>query len=343
MNPDEPERLSTVFARDLEVERPEDRWLIESLWGRQAVGLLGGGAKSLKSWLGLDLAVSVASGTPALDRFRVEAPGRALVYLAEDRHAQVRTRLEAICRHRRLEIAELDLAVITEAVVRLDTHRDQERLRATLEHLRPRLLLLDPLVRLHSCDENSSQDISRLLGYLRELQRTFDLALVLVHHTNKKSYAQPGHCLRGSSDLHAFGDSNAYLLRKGQCVLLTLEHRAAMAPEPMLLHLACLPDGTASHLELHGDLSTEDLEASLEARITRALRRQSPLPRTRLRSALQVNNQRLGEALCALERSGEIRRTPDGWALNVSANHVQSSITTNQEGNDHERESRTYP
>ena len=181
MNPPETDLLSAVFARDLETERPQDRWLIESLWGRESVGVIGGSPKTMKSWLGLDFAVSVASGTPALDRFRVEAPGTALIYLAEDGLPQVRGRLEAICRHRGIPLGNLDVAVITEPTVRLDAHRDQLRLRATIAHFRPRLLVLDPLVRLHSLDENSSQDISRLLGYLRDLQRSFDLALIVVH------------------------------------------------------------------------------------------------------------------------------------------------------------------
>lgn len=318
MSAPEADPLTTVFARDLETERPQDRWLIESLWGREAVGVIGGSPKTMKSWLGLDFAVSVASGTPALDRFRVEAPGTALIYLAEDGLPQVRARLEAICHHRGLSLDHLDVAVITEPIVRLDSHRDQLRLRATVSNLRPRLLVLDPLVRLHSGDENSSQDISRLLGYLRELERSFDLALIVVHHTSKKAHAQPGQSLRGSSDLHAFGDSNAYLARKGEDVLLTLEHRSARAPEPMALRLACLPDGAASHLEIKDGVSAEAPETSLERKLVDLLRRRGPLPRNQLRSELRINNHRLGGVLIALEKSGEIRRTQDGWGTSGS-------------------------
>lgn len=39
----------------------------------------------------------------------------------------------------------------------------------------------------------------------------------------------------------------------------------------------------------------------------------SPLTRTTLRARLQVNNQRLGEALSELARGGLIVRTPKGW------------------------------
>jgi DNA-binding GntR family transcriptional regulator len=37
------------------------------------------------------------------------------------------------------------------------------------------------------------------------------------------------------------------------------------------------------------------------------------LTRTKLREALGVKNERLGEVLESLERAGRIRRTPDGW------------------------------
>ena len=56
------EGLPFLKAHPLEVESPGRRWLIESLWARRAVGLLGGPPKSCKSWLGLDMALSVASG-----------------------------------------------------------------------------------------------------------------------------------------------------------------------------------------------------------------------------------------------------------------------------------------
>jgi len=35
--------------------------------------------------------------------------------------------------------------------------------------LRPRLLLLDPLVRLHSLDENHAGEVAGLLAYFRSL------------------------------------------------------------------------------------------------------------------------------------------------------------------------------
>ena len=46
------------------------------------------------------------------------------------------------------------------AVLRLDHRNDRERLHGTIERIRPRLLVLDPLVRLHGIDENAVADIA---------------------------------------------------------------------------------------------------------------------------------------------------------------------------------------
>ena len=192
-----------------------------------------------KSWFGLDLAVSVASGTPALGRFPVDATGPALVYLAEDALPRVRDRVAHLCRHRGLNLSRLDLQVVTADRLRLDTERDQLALDQTVQRIRPALLLLDPLVRLHSLDENSASDISSLLGFLRAINRRYQLALVLVHHMAKRSRRNLGQSLRGSSDLHAWTDSACYLVRRPDDRLqLTVEHRSAPAPDPLLLRLS---------------------------------------------------------------------------------------------------------
>ena len=316
MNAPEPEELRAAYARDLHCEQPSERWLIQDVWARAAVGVVGGAAKSYKSFLALDFALSVASGTPALGRFHIDDPGLALVYLAEDSLPQIRARLEALCRHRGLDFQRLNLAVITEPTLQLDTRRDQERLRATLARFKPRLLVLDPLVRIHSLDENHSQEISRLLSYFRELQRTHDLAVILVHHVSKKSHARPGQALRGSSDLHAWGDSNAYLLRKDERVTLILEHRAARAPSAMTLRLSSSPTGLDTHLELvEQQPPAEENKPTVVERLLRLLaERDRPLPRTHIRELLHINNHRLGQVLDALQQEGKICRGPDGWS-----------------------------
>lgn len=314
------EALPTVRASQLTPEPPEQHWLVTDLWGQGAVGILGGHPKSCKSWLGLELAVAVASGQPCLSRFSVDKPGAALVYLAEDSLPMVRARLASICEARGIELASLELHVITSPSLRLDSSADCSRLAVTLERLRPRLLVLDPLVRLHRLDENNAQEMSGILSELRELQRRFDVAIVLVHHARKRTAASPGEALRGSSDLYAWTDVTANVARsaEGQLVL-TVEHRSAPSPEPITLALVSRADGSRTHLEIveGGPRPSRKLPRTLEQTVLEALAASSDGPQSTetLRTLVNVQKQRLVHALKDLEKQGLVSRAGSrgGW------------------------------
>ena len=192
-------------------EAPEQRrWLVDQLWSEEAVGIIGGEPKCCKSFLALDLAVAAA--TPCLRRFAVTRPGRVLLYPAEDALHIVRRRLEGICAAAGVALPELDIQVITASSLRLDLDADRARLEDAVARLKPRLLVLDPFVRLHRIDENVSGEVAPLLAYLRDLQRRHGLAVILVHHARKGAgNMRAGQALRGSSEFHAWGDSNLYL------------------------------------------------------------------------------------------------------------------------------------
>jgi len=309
------EPFPTVRAADLDREAPEARWMIEDLWLKNAQGILGGEPKLGKTWLGLDMAVSVASGTPCLGRFPVQDRGPALVYLAEDKLQAVRARLESICSSRGLDLGSLDLGVITVPVLRLDQEDDRRRLNATIAVWSPRLVVLDPLVRIHRIDENSATEVSALLGFLTELVRRHDCSLALTHHTSKRQRSRPGQALRGSSDLHAWGCSNAYLTHGPGGIVLTVEHRAASAPDPVRLKLVSRKDGSGTHLVVVTDGPQSGPEP-IERRIETELRSAgSPILRRELRERLRVNNHRLGDALERMERTSRVRHTAAGWEI----------------------------
>ena len=84
--------LPFLPAGQLPAQAPEQRWLVEPLWGAEAVGIIGGEPKCGKSFLALDLAVAVASGTACLGRFRAARAARVLLFAAEDPLHVVRER-----------------------------------------------------------------------------------------------------------------------------------------------------------------------------------------------------------------------------------------------------------
>jgi len=314
--------LPVVRASELEEPRPERRWLIDTLWARAGVGVIGGAPKCCKSWLGLDLALSVASATSCLDAFDVHDSGPVLLYMAEDDAATLKARLNGLCRHRRLDLALLPIHVITAPTLRLDLDSDQRRLQHTVAELRPRLLLLDPFVRLHRIDENHAGEVSALLAYLRGLQRTLDLAVAVVHHARKNGRAgAAGQNLRGSGDFHAWYDSSLYLHRQRDTLVLTPEHRAAPHAQPMTLRLHAREQADDTHLEVIGELPTtsaSDNRHGLEATILAALV-QAPRTRAQLRAELRVRNERLGLALERLAQQARIIRSHGRWTVPVPA------------------------
>lgn len=312
--------LPVCRVGELEVPDAQPRWLVESLWSHQAVGFVAGPPKLGKTWLALDVALSVATGTPCLDTFAVPEPGRVLVYLAEDPPAQVRGRLAGLCQHRGLGLDDVPLHVITAPSLRLDLERDQLRLREAVATIAPRLLVLDPLVRLHRRDENHSGEVAELLSFLRELQRVYDLAVLVVHHMRKGGHRDGGQALRGSSDFHAWTDSALYLRAGRDATRLTAEHRAAPAPEPFGVRLCSQPDGSQTRLVLEARPERPAPVASPDPTLPERLvdllvRSPRPLTRVELRTRMRVNNQRLGEALGELEEKGTLRRTAQGWLL----------------------------
>ena len=298
-------------------ERSEEhRWLVTGLWSEQAVGIVGGEPKCCKSFLALDLAVAVAAGVPCLRRFAVPRAGRVLLFAAEDALHIVRRRLEGISAAAGVALANLDIQVITAPTVRLDLDADRRNLAETVARLQPRLLILDPFVRLHRIDENASGEVAPLLAYLRELQRQHDVAVLVVHHAKKGGGGvRAGQALRGSSEFHAWGDSNLYLRRDGDDLSLSVEHRAAASMTPITIELA--QRGTALALEVvdRRDPATPP-PSSLDERITATLAgADAALPFAELRACCRVRATTLYERLAVLADTGRVVKTDDGYRL----------------------------
>jgi len=295
-------------AADLAVRAPEERWLVERLWAERAVGIVGGEPKCCKSFLALDVAVSVASGRPCLRRFAVARPGPVLLFAAEDALHIVRERVEGICAAAGVDLDALPLHVITAPTVRLDLARDQKRLRRTVEQLRPRLLVLDPFVRLHRVDENAAAEVAPLLAYLRQIERELETAVLLVHHAKKgAAHARAGQALRGSSELHAWGDSNLYLRRRGEALLLAVEHRAAAPIDALALELRAEREAIALAIVEAPAPETVPAPPTPHERIVATLAQlDAPVSRRALRAACRMRSATLGDALKELLDEGRV-------------------------------------
>lgn len=317
--------LPTLPAHRL-AERPQEcQWLIDQLWGDEAVGIVGGEPKVCKSFLALDIAVSVAGGVPCLRRFAPAQTGRVLLFAAEDALHVVRQRLAGIAAAAGRALADLDIHVITAPTVRLDVERDRDALAETVAALKPKLLVLDPFVRLHRIDENISGEVAPLLAYLRELQRRHHLAVVLVHHARKGgAKMRAGQALRGSSEFHAWGDSNLYLRRHSEQLTLSVEHRAAASISAISLQLAVNGDAVAlatldrnvaeptATVAAVTTQAAPTVEQKIEAQLAAAA---APLTAAAIRKLCRIRNATLTTALTELVAAGRVRKDTTGYVI----------------------------
>jgi len=243
-----------------------------------------------------------------------------LLFAAEDALHVVRARLAGIAQAAGVAFETLDIQVITAPTVRLDLPEDQHRLRETVALLRPTLLVFDPFVRLHRIDENAAAEVAPVLAYLRELERHFHTAVLLVHHARKgAAHARAGQALRGSSELHAWGDSNLYLRRRGDTLCLATEHRAAPSRDGLVVELRAQGEALALHV-VDGGPSTDPVSTlparALGERIERALAEAAgPLTRRALRRVCRLRASTLGPILARLLAEGRVTRSAAGYSL----------------------------
>jgi hypothetical protein len=201
--------------------------------------------------------------------------------------------------------------------MRLDLASDRQRLSYTIEALQPVLLVLDPLIRLHQLDENDASQIAPLLGFLRQLQRQFHVAVLLVHHAKKDGAAlRPGQALRGSSELHGWGDSNLYLRRHRDQLSLTVEHRAAPSLDPIPVQLTQTGAALALVALDSSPRSATPAPLSPEQRLLQALAQlQQPASVQHLRKLCALRTATVCDLLHTLSARGQVRRQPTGYSL----------------------------
>jgi len=121
----------------------------------------------------------------------------------------VRRRLEGICAAAVCNLKDLDVHVITAATLRM-TRRDRERLEHTIAELKPRLLILDPFVRLHRIDENTARGRALLAYFVPCNDSTSSPCSSCITPQIRRPHARRSSTAR-LVRVPCLGDSNLYL------------------------------------------------------------------------------------------------------------------------------------
>lgn len=239
---DAPAATVLSLARLLEQQPPAPPpCLVEpGLLPAQGILFVGGEPKVGKSLLVANLALSLAAGCDRLG-FPVPAPRRVLICQFELPVPQFVNRL-AIMRRAMGPAADQHLFVDTRATGHLlSAPKGLNHFLAAAHAAAAEIIVLDPLYSTHDQDENDTRAMAALCQSLLRLRERSGAALIVVHHVRKSiGRYEIGSAFRGSSALHAVGDSYLLLTRPSpqfDTVELRFQFRYAAPQPPRLLQL----------------------------------------------------------------------------------------------------------
>jgi hypothetical protein len=206
----------------------------------QGILFVGGEPKVGKSLLVANLALSLAAGSGRAG-FSIPAARRVLICQFELPVPQFVGRL-AVMRRALGSAADLNLLVDTRATGHLlCAPQGMNHFLAAAKTAAAEVIVLDPLYSTHDQDENDTRSMAALCQSLLRLRDAAQAALIVVHHVRKSiTRYEIGSAFRGSSALHAVGDSYLLLTRPSPqlpTVELRFQFRYAAAQPPRLLQL----------------------------------------------------------------------------------------------------------
>lgn len=210
--------------------RPPD-WLLRGMLERDTFALIFGDPGTGKSFLAIDWACRIATGTPWRDQAVKAGP---VVYLAGEGRQGFGRRTRAWEQHHGVSLADAPLYV-GPAVAIADPGELVDLIAAIDEGEAPALIVLDTLARCFGGgDENATKDMSAFVSACDALRRRYGCTILVVHHTGHadKNRARGAIALKAALDAeYRLSDNDAGLK------LVATKMKDAETPSPLSLEL----------------------------------------------------------------------------------------------------------
>lgn len=204
-------------------------WAVEGWLPDHSITFLVSPPESYKTWLLLDLAVSVAANVPFLGEFQVHAPGPALIIQQEDSHEGLTDRLALIIEQKLGAVADLGgdswqvptipdipIYVHPSRQLRFDNEKVLVELEKQIKTIRPRVVLIDPLYSTTTVDNYMAASAEQMMC-LKTWRDKYGCSFVIAHHSKKN--VDPDSTARedswGSQFLNAFLEAG-WQIRRSQ-------------------------------------------------------------------------------------------------------------------------------
>lgn len=233
-------------------------FLVNELIVAQAIAALVGMYKVAKTWVMLELAISIVAGREAFGCYPVDS-GPVILVMEESGRAAYHRRIDRLGRGYALEPDALaDLHFAANLGVRLNDPVWQERLLGAVAEIKPKVVMLDPFVRLKGAtvNEDRQREIGPVLDFIRLLRDESGGAVLYSNHTGHQGTHQ-----RGSSDLEGYWESRLAVSKdEAGTRTVVAEHREAESGHEFRFTLAFDEDTRTLRI----DYVRSDLELAVE-------------------------------------------------------------------------------
>jgi hypothetical protein len=173
----------------LAVEDPPIEYLVNELLPQSVVCLAHGEPRTRKTWAALEVAIAVATGTPAfgLERFHVSQPFSVLYSSQEDAARDVRMRAKALLAGRGIHTFPETLAFSVHKGINLDSEEWQQALIRDILKYGFRLFILDPIRRYSPSVDKGPSEVRQITAFLRRICVETGATVKINHHDVKPS------------------------------------------------------------------------------------------------------------------------------------------------------------
>ena len=170
----------------------------------QGLYILAGAPKVGKSWLALDMCLSIAKGEKVLGQKTTQ--GTALYLCLEDSYVRIQNRLYEITDE---PTERLHFVIMSESIGNgLEEQIEQFK----SEHSDLKVVFIDTLQMIRESTDNGYGSDYKELSVLKSLADKLGIAIVVVHHTRKCSDSDPFNMISGSTGLSGCVDGSMVLV-----------------------------------------------------------------------------------------------------------------------------------
>lgn len=206
-------------------------WLVSDWLPDASVTFMVSPPESYKTWILLDLAVSVSAGVPFLGQFSVNSTGPTLIIQQEDSHSGLTDRLALIVEQKlglnaKIEgenwqvptMPDLPIYIHPSRMLRFDNKKVIEELEKQIEIIKPKVVMIDPLYSTTSGTDNYMSDLASKMMVLKAWRDKYGCSFVIAHHSKKN--LDPDSTARedswGSQFLNAFLEAGWQIRRNAK-------------------------------------------------------------------------------------------------------------------------------